>query len=141
MENKLNLERFVKAQDPVYSNVLAELRRGRKERHWIWFIFPQLKGLGRSAMAELYGIANREEAEAYLRHPILGVRLLECTEIVNKLEGLSAEQILGTIDSIKFRSSMTLFTLVAEDQRIFREALDKYFNGQPDPLTINRLTT
>jgi uncharacterized protein (DUF1810 family) len=134
----------VDAQDPVYQQVCTELRNGTKTGHWIWFIFPQLRGLGYSSMATKFGIASRQEAEAYLKHPVLGPRLEECTRLVNLVEGRSITQILGAIDAMKFRSSMTLFASAAPNHqifkdRIFSDALQKYFGGDPDPLTIDRL--
>jgi len=139
-----DLQRFANAQNPIYPQVCAELRAGRKTSHWIWFIFPQLRGLGRSAMAAEFGIASRQEAEAYLNHPVLGPRLRECTRLVNLVEGRTAVQILGYPDDLKFRSSMTLFASVASgDQvfgdQVFQDALDKYFAGERDPLTLERL--
>jgi uncharacterized protein (DUF1810 family) len=134
-----DLQRFVKAQDPVYMTVCAELRAGQKTSHWMWFIFPQLRGLGHSAMAEAFGIASRQEAAAYLDHPVLGPRLLECTRLVNLVKGRSIRQILGYPHDLKFRSSMTLFASVAPDVQIFREDLEKYFGGEPDPLTLEKL--
>jgi uncharacterized protein (DUF1810 family) len=133
-----DLRRFVEAQDPVYEQVLAELRAGRKRTHWMWFIFPQLRGLGSSAMAERYGIASRQEAEEYLRHPVLGPRLIECTRLVNAIEGRTIDEIFGYPDDLKFRSSMTLFAAVAVGQTEFQRALEKYFNGERDPLTLLR---
>ena len=127
------------AQNPVYEQVCAELRSGRKQGHWMWFIFPQLRGLGHSQMATAFGIASRDEAEAYLSHSVLGTRLRECTQLVNLVEGRSIGQILGYPDDLKFRSSMTLFGAVASDNRIFNEALEKYFGGEPDLLTLARL--
>ena len=127
------------AQTPVYERACAELRNGRKTGHWMWFTFPQLRGLGHSAMAHQYGIASLAEAEAYLKHPILGPRLRECTTLVNAIEGSSIEQILGGIDAMKFRSSMTLFAAAAPSESIFRDALEKYFAGAPDPLTLQRI--
>jgi len=123
----------------VYEQVCAELRAGRKESHWIWFIFPQLRGLGRSQTAATFGISSRQEAEAYLEHPVLGPRLRECTSLVNLVEGRSIQQIFGYPDDLKFRSSMTLFASVASDNQIFRDALQKYFGGELDPLTLERL--
>jgi uncharacterized protein (DUF1810 family) len=105
----------------------------------MWFIFPQLRGLGHSQMATAFGIASRGEAEAYLSHPVLGTRLRECTQLVNLLEGRSIGQILGYPDDLKFRSSMTLFARVAADTEVFKQALEKYFEGEPDPLTLERL--
>ena len=139
MNDPYNLQRFVKAQDAVFDEVRAELREGQKASHWMWFVFPQLKGLGHSGMAERFGIASREEAEAYLAHPILGPRLRECTQLVNSVEGRSVEDIFGYPDNLKFRSSMTLFSCAAEDNEVFLAALQKYFGGEPDPLTLARL--
>ena len=139
MNDPYDLQRFVSAQIPVYDQVCAELRSGRKESHWIWYIFPQLRGLGRSQVAAAFGIASRQEAEAYLKHPVLGPRLRECTRLVNLVEERSANQIFGYPDDLKFRSSMTLFASVTPDNRIFKDALQKYFGGEPDPLTLERL--
>jgi len=139
VNDPFDLQRFVDAQDPVYAQVLAELRAGRKESHWMWFIFPQLRGLGHSTMATAFGIASRQEAGAYLKHPVLGWRLRECTSFVNLAEGRSIQQILGYPDDLKFRSSMTLFASVASDNQIFKDALGKYFGGEPDPLTLQGL--
>jgi uncharacterized protein (DUF1810 family) len=137
MNDPFDLQRFVSAQNPVYDCVCDELRRGQKQGHWMWFIFPQLRGLGSSAMATKFGISSRQEAEAYLHHPILGPRLEECTRLVNLIEGRSSENIFGYPDDLKFRSSMTLFRIVAADKRIFNYALEKYFEGQADPRTID----
>jgi uncharacterized protein (DUF1810 family) len=134
-----NLERFVVAQDSIIQDAKAELRRGSKQGHWMWFIFPQIEGLGSSPMAQKFGISCRAEAEAYLAHEILGPRLKECTGLVIEIEGRSAEEIFGGIDAVKFRSSMTLFAQVAGAGSLFADALDRYFGGQPDPLTIDRL--
>ncbi len=134
-----DLRRFVTAQDGVYEQVCAELRSGRKEGHWIWFIFPQMRGLGSSPMANAFGIASREEAEAYLKHAVLGPRLRECTRLVNLVEGRSIERIFGYPDDLKFRSSMTLFASVASDGQVFEEALQKYFGGEMDRLTLEKL--
>lgn len=139
MNDPFDLQRFVVAQDPLIEDVKNELRRGSKSGHWMWFIFPQLRGLGQSPMAQKYGIASRPEAEAYLAHDVLGPRLVECTRLVNRVEGRSAEQIFGGIDAVKFRSSMTLFGHVAGDSNVFVEALEKYYAGHPDPLTLARL--
>jgi uncharacterized protein (DUF1810 family) len=139
MSDPYDLQRFVDAQDPVFDQVRSELRSGRKEGHWMWFVFPQLKGLGHSWMANRFGISSREEAEAYLRHPILGPRLTECTRLVNLIEGRSAEEIFGYPDDLKFRSSMTLFAKAASDNHVFSSALKKYFAGEDDPLTVKRL--
>jgi len=134
-----NLNRFVDAQQPVYEQVCEELRAGHKQSHWMWFIFPQMKGLGHSGMADYYGIASRQEAEAYLAQPVLGARLRKCTRLVNRVEGRSIEQILGYPDNLKFRSSMTLFAAAASGDPIFDDALQKYFDGKPDPLTLKLL--
>ena len=134
-----NLQRFVNAQNPVYEQVCSELRNGQKESHWIWFIFPQLRGLGHSPMALAFGISSREEAEAYLKHAVLGPRLRECIGLVNHLEGRSINEILGYPDDLKFRSSMTLFACVSPDDPIFKDALQKYFGGELDHLTLERL--
>jgi uncharacterized protein (DUF1810 family) len=134
-----SLERFVQAQEPVIEHVRAELRAARKTSHWMWFVFPQLEGLGHSPMARRFAIASREEAEAYLAHPILGARLRECTRLVNAIEGRGIEEIFGYPDYLKFRSSMTLFAQAAGDDRIFTDALRKYFAGEYDPLTLEKL--
>jgi uncharacterized protein (DUF1810 family) len=134
-----NLQRFVDAQNPVFDEVRAELREGSKQGHWMWFVFPQLKGLGRTWMADHYGISSRAEASAYLDHPTLGPRLLECTRLVNLVEGRRPEEIFGGVDTLKFRSSMTLFARVAGEDSPFADALRKYFGGQPDRVTIQRL--
>jgi len=133
------LARFVAAQDPVYDRVTAELRAGRKRTHWMWFIFPQIAGLGRSATAVRYAISGRAEAEAYAHHPVLGPRLIECTTLMLAHEGRSARAILGTPDDVKFRSSMTLFAETAPDPARFRDALARYFDAAPDPATLDRL--
>jgi len=134
-----NLERFTEAQDPIYGNVLSELRSGRKRTHWMWFVFPQIAGLGTSRMARTFAISSREEADAYLNHPLLGERLRECTELVLAVEGRTINEIFGSPDDLKFRSCMTLFGNVAADSQVFEDALLKYFNGDPDPLTVERL--
>ena len=134
-----DLERFVRAQAPVYAQVYAELDAGRKESHWMWFIFPQLKGLGSSAMAARYGIASLAEARAYLAHPLLGERLRECTRLVNRIEGRSVQAIFGYPDDLKFRSSMTLFAHAAEREPVFDEALARHFAGEADPRTVRLL--
>jgi len=134
-----DLERFVDAQNPVFEQVCSELRQGRKRSHWMWFVFPQLRGLGASPMANKFGISSREEAEAYLRHPILGPRLLECTRLVNLVEGSAIEEVFGYPDNLKFHSSMTLFAQVAPENGVFAAALQKHFGGQHDKLTLNLL--
>ena len=136
-----HLRRFVAAQDPVFEQVRSELQSGRKQGHWMWFVFPQLEGLGESEMARKYGISSRGEAEAYLAHPTLGPRLRESTDLVNAIEGSSIDSILGYPDNLKFRSSMTLFDLVAPGERVFKAALQKYFDGEPDGKTVQRLNT
>ena len=139
METDFDLERFVRAQAPVYAAVLEELRAGRKRTHWMWFIFPQLAGLGRSEMAQRYAIASGDEAAAYLAHPLLGARLRECAGIVDELDGRTAEEIFGHPDDRKFHSSMTLFADVAPDEAVFQDCIDKYFDGEPDDATLARL--
>lgn len=139
VNDPFGLDRFVTAQNPVYEEVLAELRDGRKRGHWMWFIFPQLRGLGHSRMAAAFGIASRQEAEAYLNHPVLGTRLRECTRLVNLVEQRSITEILGYPDDLKFRSSMTLFDRVASGNQLFNAALEKYFAGERDPLTLSRM--
>jgi uncharacterized protein (DUF1810 family) len=133
------LQRFVEAQNPVFAQVCAELRRGRKTGHWMWFVFPQLRGLGFSAMAERYAIASRAEAAAYLAHPVLGPRLRECAGLVTEIEGRTIGEIFGYPDDLKFRSSMTLFAHATRDNAVFTEALQKYFAGAFDPATLDRL--
>jgi len=139
MNDPYNLQCFVDAQNPVFDQVCSELQKGRKHSHWMWFVFPQLRGLGASAMADRFGIASREEAKAYLGHPILGPRLRECTRLVNLIEGSSIEEIFGYPDNLKFHSSMTLFAQVATADTVFAGALQKYFDGHLDQLTIERL--
>ena len=134
-----NLERFVHAQDRVYQRVLSELRAGQKMSHWMWFIFPQVRGLGRSTISIEYAISSRDEARAYLQHPLLGPRLKECTQLLLQVEDRSALEIFGEPDDVKFRSSMTLFTNVSSEDDIFERALKKYFGGVPDRLTLARL--
>ena len=137
--DRYNLQRFIQAQEPVYQRATAELREGRKRTHWMWFIFPQIRGLGHSEVAQRFSIASLPEAEAYFEHPILGSRLKECTELVNAIEGRSIEHIFGYPDHLKFRSCMTLFAQAAPGEKIFNEALDKYFAGSPDEFTVSRL--
>jgi uncharacterized protein (DUF1810 family) len=134
-----NLQRFVEAQNPCFERVRSELREGKKRGHWIWFILPQIKGLGHSPMAQKFAISSREEAEAYLAHPILGSRLRECAQLVNSIEGRSLGEIFGSPDDLKFRSCMTLFAHAMQDNQIFVDALQKYCAGKPDPLTLERL--
>ena len=131
-----NLQRFLVAQEPVFSQACAELAAGHKESHWMWFIFPQLRGLGSSAMAERYAIGSLAEARAYLAHPLLGERLRRCTQLANRVERRTAQEIFGYPDYLKFRSSMTLFARAAAGAgEPFGEALAKYFAGEDDPLT------
>ena len=134
-----NLERFVIAQNSVFKQVLSELKAGTKMSHWMWFIFPQIRGLGRSSISLEYAISSRNEAQAYLQHPILGPRLKECTRLVLQVEGRSATDIFDSPDDMKFRSSMTLFAQASVGVDIFQRALQKYFNGTPDQLTLDRL--
>jgi uncharacterized protein (DUF1810 family) len=134
-----NLERFVCAQDVIYPQVLSELRAGYKTSHWMWFIFPQIRGLGRSPVSLEYAISSLAEAAAYLQHPVLGPRLKECTRLVLDVEGRSAEEIFGSPDDMKFRSSMTLFAQASTNEDIFTRALRQYFRGAPDQLTLDRL--
>jgi len=130
-----DLERFVSAQDGVYTGVLRELRAGRKDSHWIWFIFPQIAGLGRSWVSQRYSILSLDEARGYLAHPVLGARLRECAGIVLVSKARSADAILGSLDAMKLRSSMTLFQRATPDEPVFREVLDRYFGGVPDAAT------
>jgi uncharacterized protein (DUF1810 family) len=136
VRDPFDLDRFVQAQAPVLDGVRRELRMGRKESHWMWFVFPQLRALGRSPTALRYGIAGLGEAEAYLAHPLLGPRLLECTALMNAVEGRSAHDVLGSPDDLKFRSCMTLFGRTAPEEPAFREALARYFGGKKDPATL-----
>ena len=138
MTAPFDLERFVQAQNPVYPNVREELARGRKQSHWMWFVFPQIAGLGFSAMSQRYAIASRAEAMAYLAHPVLGPRLIECTRLVLAIEGRTINAILGTPDDAKFHSAMTLFGAVSDDP-IFGEALARYFAGERDGATLDIL--
>ena len=139
METEFDLERFVQAQAPVYATAVAELRAGHKRTHWMWFIFPQIAGLGHSDMARRYALASGDEAAAYLAHPVLGARLRECASIVASLDGRTAEGIFGHPDDLKFRSSMTLFADVAPDEGVFQACIDKYFDGEADHATLARL--
>ena len=131
-----DLARFVSAQEPVFARVLAELRAGAKSSHWMWFVFPQLKALGRSATARFYGIAGAQEGVAYWQHAVLGPRLAQCTETMLGVVGKSALQILGSPDDLKFCSSMTLFARVAPDEPLFRRAIDRYCAGRLDERTL-----
>jgi uncharacterized protein (DUF1810 family) len=136
MEDPYDLERFVEAQEGTFEQACAELRRGRKTGHWIWFIFPQMRGLGMSAMSERYGIGSLAEAKAYLAHPVLGPRLREISEIVLGIEGRTVEEIFGWPDDRKLRSSMTLFAMASGDDRVFVDVLAKYFGGERDERTL-----
>jgi uncharacterized protein (DUF1810 family) len=131
-----DLRRFADAQDRVYDTVLAELRAGAKRSHWIWFVFPQLRGLGHSATAARYGISSLEEARAYLAHAVLGARLRECTRLVVGIDGITADDIFGWPDNLKVRSSMTLFARATDDNAEFRAVLDKFYDGEDDPATV-----
>jgi uncharacterized protein (DUF1810 family) len=134
-----DLQRFVEAQEPVIDEVKGELRSGRKRTHWMWYVFPQMAGLGSSRLSRRYAISSRAEADAYLAHPVLGPRLRECTALVNGVEGCSATEIFGSPDDLKFRSSMTLFDAVADDPAPFETALERYYGGDPDPKTLELL--
>jgi len=138
-DDPYNLQRFVEAQNPVFADVRAELRAGRKASHWMWFVFPQISGLGSSRAAQHYAISSLAEAEAYLRHPILGPRLRECTDLTLSIKSDSAEEIFGYPDFLKFRSCMTLFSRAGLDSKLFVNALEKYFAGELDPLTLRSL--
>ena len=135
------LERFVEAQDErdMYGKAIAELRDGEKRRHWMWFVFPQIAGLGHSQAARYYAIRSLDEAREYLEHPVLGPRLAECTRILAGTEGRSAVEILGPIDAMKLRSSMTLFARAAPQEPLFQAVLDRYYDGEPDPATLRLL--
>lgn len=135
-----DLQRFVHAQDRMYDTVIDELRGGRKRSHWIWFVFPQLRGLGGSPTAVQYGIASLDEARAYLAHEVLGPRLRECAQLVAAIDGRSVGDIFGFPDDLKVRSSMTLFARATDDNADFRAVLDKFYNGEEDPLTVELLT-
>jgi uncharacterized protein (DUF1810 family) len=133
------LQRFIDAQRAVYAQVETELRAGRKESHWMWYIFPQIKGLGQSAMAQKYAISSVAEATEYLNHPELGKRLRKCTELVTAINGRSIEDIFGYPDHLKFHSSMTLFAHATNDNQVFMDALGKYYRSEFDQQTIERL--
>lgn len=134
-----DLQRFVVAQNAVYKDVCRELRQGHKQGHWMWFVFPQIRGLGHSSMSIKFAISSLEEAEAYLGHPLLGPRLRECTRLVNLVGKTAIHEILGYTDSMKFKSSMTLFDRATSDNQLFREALQKYFMGEVDRRTLDLL--
>jgi uncharacterized protein (DUF1810 family) len=135
----LSLERYIKAQASVYARALAELRGGHKQSHWMWFIFPQIVGLGRSSMSQTYAIQSLEEAREYLAHPVLGARLRECCRTVLDLDGKTAHEIFRSPDDLKFRSSLTLFAQAAPDESLFDDLLVKYFGGKEDPATLELL--
>jgi uncharacterized protein (DUF1810 family) len=136
VDDKFDLQRFVDAQAPVFETALGELRAGRKRTHWMWFIFPQVAGLGESAMAQRYALAGVAEARAYLDHPVLGPRLMACVAVLNAIDGRTAHEIFGSPDDLKFRSSLTLFLRAAPGDPTLQRALDAYFYGQPDPRTL-----
>lgn len=139
MNDPFQLDRFAAAQGPVYARAMRELRAGSKASHWMWYVFPQLRGLGWSRTAHHYGISSLAEARAYLAHPVLGPRLEECVRLVLDLEGRTAEAIFGFPDYLKFRSCLTLFAAAAPDLPVFRDALARYYGGVGDPLTLERL--
>ncbi|MBC8747461.1 MULTISPECIES: DUF1810 domain-containing protein [Paraburkholderia] len=134
-----DFQRFLDAQNPVYAQVCDELKHGRKRSHWMWFVFPQIHGLGASAMAQRFALSSLAEAQTYLRHPILGPRLRETTQLVNLVGDRSIEEIFGYPDYLKFRSSVTLFARATNDNDVFVEALRKYFGGEADPRTLELL--
>lgn len=137
--DRFDLGRFIQAQGPVYADVLAELRGGRKRTHWMWFIFPQIDGLGHSPTSRHYAIKSGEEARQYYSHPLLGRRLVECTEAILAISGRSAREIFGSPDDMKLRSSMTLFSTIDNPGSVFTQVLDRYFQGQPDSKTLDIL--
>ncbi|MCF7531246.1 DUF1810 domain-containing protein [Pseudomonas petrae] len=139
MNDPFDLQRFVDAQASTHESALAELKSGRKQSHWMWFVFPQLAGLGHSDMARRYGISGRDEATAYLQHSVLGERLARCCEALLQWKDRSAMQIMGSPDDMKLRSSMTLFAAVAPDQAVFRDVLEAFFGGKPDSVTLSKL--
>jgi uncharacterized protein (DUF1810 family) len=141
MEDKYNLQRFLSAQGESIDGVMQELKGGQKWGHWMWYVFPQVKGLGRSQNAEHFAIQSKKEALAYLHHPILGSRLIACTNAINEHQNITAEQIFGYPDYLKFRSSMTLFEKVGGEGGVFTKALQLYFNGEPDKRTISILNS
>jgi uncharacterized protein (DUF1810 family) len=134
-----NLQRFVEAQQDDYEDVCAELRAGSKSSHWMWYIFPQIKGLGTSATSDWFAISSLNEAKAYLQHSVLGPRLRDCTQLVNLVEGRSIREIFGSPDYLKFRSCITLFAHATVENRVFLDALRKYSNGEFDPATLGLL--
>jgi len=136
-----DLSRFLVPQEEVFADVLSELKQGRKTGHWIWYVFPQIKGLGRSGRSRYYSISSIAEAAAYMAHPVLGRRLLKCTKLVLEVEGKTAEQIFGVLDAMKFRSSMTLFSAVKNGNEVFQCAIDKYFDGVANDKTVRLLSS
>jgi len=136
MDDPFDLQRFVDAQESVYPQVLDELRRGEKTGHWMWFVFPQIAGLGRSATAQRYGISSIDEARSYLDHPVLGPRLAECVNVLLDIEGPTAEQIFSSVDALKLRSCLTLFFAASAGEPVFEDALEKYFESVPDLKTL-----
>jgi uncharacterized protein (DUF1810 family) len=140
MDDPYDLARFIAAQEDSYDDAVEELRRGRKRSHWMWFVFPQVAGLGSSYAARRFAISSLEEARAYLQHPVLGPRLLECAEAMLGNTGATARQVLGDIDAMKLRSSMTLFARAAPGEAVFTKVLDQYFGGSPDELTDRLLS-
>ncbi len=138
-DDRYNLYRFVEAQNSVYDQVCSELRQGLKMTHWMWFIFPQLEGLSSSATSRKFAISSLEEAAVYLEHPILGPRLRQCTELLNATSGRSIKRILGNTDSLKLQSCMTLFAKATQDANVFKDALQKFYEGQQDQVTLDRL--
>jgi uncharacterized protein (DUF1810 family) len=139
MDDPFDLKRFVDAQEPVYGQVCAELKRGRKTSHWIWFIFPQIAGLGHSPMAVRYAIASLDEARAYLEHPVLGARLRQCCDLLAAHEGKSIEEIMGWPDDLKLKSSMTLFARASANDAVFVRILEMFFGGAMDGATLERV--
>jgi uncharacterized protein (DUF1810 family) len=139
MSDPYDLQRFIDAQDRVYARVVAELRAARKTSHWMWFVFPQIAGLGSSPMAQKYAITSLEEARAYLAHPVLGARLRECTQLLLNVKGRDISDILGYPDDLKFRSSMTLFAALEDAPALFGAALAQYFRGEADARTLEIL--
>jgi uncharacterized protein (DUF1810 family) len=139
MADPFDLQRFVDAQQRVYPQVCQELRAGRKESHWMWFVFPQIAGLGHSATSIHFAIASLDRARAYLAHPILGPRLRECVRLTLAIDGRTAREIFGPVDEMKLRSSLTLFANAASDEPLFAEGLEKFFSGAPDPATLEKL--
>jgi len=141
VDDRFDLARFVAAQTAggTYERALSELRQGRKRSHWMWFVFPQLAGLGRSSMAQRYAISSLQEAQAYLAHDILGPRLIQCSTTVATSPARSAEEIFGSVDAVKLRSSMTLFSTAVPDGQVFDQVIERYFDGARDPVTLQLL--